>query len=342
MQTFYSPDQLLHVSQGELVFGKLVPAHEKPERAETILARVEEVGLGPILPPAAFGREALLRVHDAGMVAFIETGYDAWRAAGRTGDALAYSWHARGMREDRIPTFIDGKLSYYAFDAGTPLTENTWRTVSQAANVALSGAEAIRGGEAAAFSLCRPPGHHAQTDQYGGYCFLNNAAIAAQHLLDHGAGRIAILDVDYHHGNGSQEIFWSRPDVLFASIHGDPNFEYPYLSGHADEIGAGAGEGYNLNLPLPEGSAWDAYSEALDAACARAADHGPDIVIVSLGVDTFKQDPISQFHLEQEDYLRMGERIARLGRPTLFVMEGGYAVAELGVNTVNVLQGFLG
>jgi len=341
MQTFYSADQLLHVSQGELVFGKLVPAHEKPERAEVIRARVEAVGLGPILPPTAFPDEAVLRVHDAGMVQHIRTGYDEWLAAGRTGDALAYSWHARGMRQDRIPTFIDGKLSYYAFDAGTPLMRHTWRTVRQAVDVALTGAEAVRGGAAGAFALCRPPGHHAQTDQYGGYCFLNNAAIAAQYLLDHGAGRIAIIDVDYHHGNGSQEIFWNRPDVLFASIHGDPNYEYPYLSGHADEIGAGAGEAFNLNLPLPEGSAWDSYGVALDAACARTAEYGPDVVIVSLGVDTFKSDPISQFRLEEDDYLRMGERIAKLGRPTLFVMEGGYAVAELGVNAVNVLEGFL-
>jgi acetoin utilization deacetylase AcuC-like enzyme len=342
MQTFYSKDQLLHVSRGELVFGRLVPAFEKPERAEMIRARIEAVGLGPILPPQAFPREALLRVHDPGMVAFVESGHAEWRAAGRDGDAVPYAWRARGMRDDRVPDFVDGKLSFYTFDAGTPLGPQTWRAVRAAADVALSGAEAIRGGAGSAFALCRPPGHHAGTVQYGGYCFLNSAAIAVQYLLDTGADRIAVLDVDYHHGNGTQEIFQSRPDVFFASIHGDPNFEYPYLSGYADEIGTGAGEGYTMNLPLPAGTAWDAWSEALDGACRRIADYGPDIVLVSLGVDTYKDDPISQFKLEQEDYLRLGARVAALRRPTLFVMEGGYAVAEIGINTVNTLVGFLG
>jgi acetoin utilization deacetylase AcuC-like enzyme len=342
MQTFYTDEHLRHVSAGEFVFGHYVPAFEKPERAEIIRARVEAVGLGPIVPPVSFPRESLLRIHDPGMVDVIEFGFAEWQGAGREGDALPFSWRARGMRDDRVPRHIDGKLSYYAFDAGAPLMAGTWHAVRRSADVALSAAEVIRAGANSAFALCRPPGHHAQTDQFGGYCFLNNAAIAAQHLLDHGAGRIAILDVDYHHGNGTQEIFWNRADVFFASIHGDPDFEYPFLSGFADEIGIGAGEDLNLNLPLPAGSAWDSWSAALETSCRRIADYGPDLVIVSLGVDTFQADPISQFKLISEDYLRMGARIARLGRPTLFVMEGGYAVAEIGINAVNVLKGFEG
>ncbi len=342
MKSFYTPDHKLHASAGELMFGEYVPAFEKPERAELIRARIEEVGLGPILPPTSFPRETLLRVHDAGMVAFLETGYAEWLAAGRTGDALAFSWRARGMRDDIVPSFVDGKLSYYSFDSGAPLTATSWAAIKSSADVALTAAKAIRSGERAAFALCRPPGHHALSSQYGGYCYLNNAAIAAQSLLDAGAARVAILDVDYHHGNGTQEIFWSRPDVLFISIHGDPNFEYPFLSGYADEIGAGAGEGSTLNLPLPAGTNWDGWGAALELACRRIELYGPDILIVSLGVDTFKQDPISQFKLDHPDYLRMGERIAKLSRPTLFVMEGGYAVAEIGINAVNVLQGFEG
>jgi acetoin utilization deacetylase AcuC-like enzyme len=245
------------------------------------------------------------------------------------------------MRDDRVPNCVDGRLSYYAFDVGVSVTATTWPAVRRGVDVALSGAEAIRGGELSAFALCRPPGHHVTRDQFGGYCYLNNAAIAAQYLLDRGAARIAILDVDYHHGNGTQQIFWARSDVLLASLHGDPDFEYPYLSGHADEIGAGDGEGFTLNFPLPAGTIWESWGAALDDACRRIADYAPDIVIVSLGVDTYKKDPISAFKLEHEDYLRMGARIARLARPTLFVMEGGYAVAEIGVNAVNVLQGFL-
>lgn len=246
------------------------------------------------------------------------------------------------MRDDRVPGFIDGKLSHYCFDAGTPLTATTWRAVRRSANVALSGASVIRGGARSVFSLCRPPGHHAAASQYGGYCFLNTAPIAAQSPLDHGAGRIAVLDVDYHHGNGAQAIFEARADVLFTSIHGDPDFEYPVLSGYADEVGTGLGEGSNLNLPLAAGSGWDVWSAALERCCERIEGYGPDVVVVSLGVDTYKDDPISQFRLELDDFTRLGERIARLGRPTQFLMEGGYAVAEVGVNVGNVLAGFSG
>jgi acetoin utilization deacetylase AcuC-like enzyme len=342
MRTFYSDDHHLHVSHGELLFGEFVPAFEKPERADLILARIQAIGLGPVSPPSDFPREALLRVHEAGMVELIETGHAQWRAAGREGNALPFSWRARGMRDDRVPGFIDGKLSHYCFDAGTPLTDTTWRAVRQSANVALSGASVIRDGARSVFSLCRPPGHHAAASQYGGYCFLNNAAIAAQSLLDHGAGRIAVLDVDYHHGNGTQAIFEARADVLFTSIHGDPDFEYPFLSGYADEVGTGLGEGFNLNLPLAAGSGWDVWSAALEQCCERIEGYGPDVVVVSLGVDTYKDDPISQFRLEPDDFTRLGERIARLGRPTHFLMEGGYAVAEIGVNVGNVLAGFSG
>ncbi len=174
----------------------------------------------------------------------------------------------------------------------------------------------------------------------GGYCFLNNAAIATQAFLDQGARRVAILDVDYHHGNGTQDIFYRRDDVLFASIHGDPRVEYPYFLGYADERGEGAGEGCNHNYPLAHGSGWDLWSAALDDACVQIAGYAPDALVISLGVDTYKEDPISQFRLDSPDYLRMGERIARLGLPTLFIMEGGYAVEAIGINAVNVLQGY--
>jgi acetoin utilization deacetylase AcuC-like enzyme len=174
----------------------------------------------------------------------------------------------------------------------------------------------------------------------GGYCYLNNAAIAAQSLLDHGAKRILVLDVDYHHGNGTQSIFYRRGDVSFVSLHGDPAVEYPSFLGYADELGEGEGLGHNHNFPLPHGTDWSSYGPALDQAIAIGQAYRPDAVIVSLGVDTFEQDPISRFKLRSEDYLRIGERIASLGRPTLFVFEGGYAVDEVGLNAVNVLQGY--
>jgi acetoin utilization deacetylase AcuC-like enzyme len=235
---------------------------------------------------------------------------------------------------------IDGRLGYYAIDAGTPIVAGTWEAVRLSAQVALTGQKLIAAGERAAFALCRPPGHHSGHDFYGGYCYLNNAAIAAQAFRASGARRVAILDVDYHHGNGTQEIFYRRPDVLTLSIHADPSQEFPYFIGYADEIGEGPGEGYHANLPLPWGAAWREYSAALDAAIRRTLQYKADALVVSLGLDTFEGDPISRFKLRSEDYPRLGAKIAGLDLPTLFVMEGGYAVEALGVNTLNVLTGF--
>jgi acetoin utilization deacetylase AcuC-like enzyme len=189
--------------------------------------------------------------------------------------------------------------------------------------------------------LTRPPGHHAGADFFGGYCFLNNAALAAQHLRDQGFARAAVLDIDYHHGNGTQAIFYDRPDVLFTSIHGDPHTEYPFYLGYADECGAGAGLGANLNMPLPRGSDFATWSDALTQALAAIASFGAQALVVSLGVDTFVGDPISGFTLRSDDYLHVGAQIAGVSLPTVFVFEGGYAVAEVGVNVANVLQGFL-
>ena len=197
-------------------------------------------------------------------------------------------------------------------------------------------------GSDAAFALCRPPGHHAAPDQFGGYCFLNNSAIAAEALTAGGARRVAVVDVDYHHGNGTQAVFWDRPDVLTVSIHADPRQEYPYFTGYASETGGAGAEASNLNLPLPWGTGFGPWAAALDAAVTAVAAFGADAVVVPLGVDTFRGDPISRFGLDTPDYLAVGAAVARLGRPTLFVLEGGYAVDAIGTNVVNVLRGFQG
>jgi acetoin utilization deacetylase AcuC-like enzyme len=249
------------------------------------------------------------------------------------------------LRSDRIPTAIDGKVSYFSFDAGSPITPGTWQAIRSSVNVALTGASMLaRGdhGDSGVFSLCRPPGHHAAADLYGGYCFFNNAAIAAQYLRDGGAAKVGVLDVDYHHGNGTQSIFYERGDVPFVSIHADPMVEYPYFLGHDDEHGKGDGLGANLNFPLPWGTKWDTYSVALQSAIESLRAHRVEALVVSLGVDTFEHDPISEFKLVHDDYLRMGALIATLGVPTLFVFEGGYAVDAIGVDAVNVLTGFEG
>ncbi|VEB44703.1 Acetylpolyamine aminohydrolase [Chromobacterium violaceum] len=190
------------------------------------------------------------------------------------------------------------------------------------------------------FALTRPPGHHAAFDYCGGYCFLNNAAIAAQALRDHGMRKVAVLDVDYHHGNGTQDIFYRRADVLFLSIHGDPRTEYPFFLGFADEKGEGEGLGYNFNFPLAAGACVSTWFVALDCALEQIARFGAEALVVSLGVDTFQGDPISRFQLDSPDFVTLGARLAGLKLPTLFCLEGGYAVEPIGTNVVNVLAGF--
>ncbi|MGH6946278.1 MAG: histone deacetylase family protein [Kiloniellales bacterium] len=341
MKTFYSEEHRKHEGTAELNDGKMVPVFEKPQRAEFVLARVKETSLGAIEAPRDFGRAPLARVHSADYLDFLERAHELWRAEHGDWDALPLNWVGRGMRHKR-PETIDGLLSYYSFDAGTPITAGTWPAITASANCALSAAREISDGASAAFALCRPPGHHAAADYLGGYCYLNNAAIAAQWLRDQGTARVAILDADYHHGNGTQSIFYARGDVYFASLHGHPAQEYPFFLGYEDETGEGGGAGCNANYPLRWGSDFARWGAALDRALAGIAAFEPDALVVSLGVDTFEKDPISRFKLKSEDYLTVGRRIASLKRPTAFVMEGGYAVAEIGINAVNVLQGFEG
>jgi acetoin utilization deacetylase AcuC-like enzyme len=342
MKTYYSPAHLGHAPKEEFEMGRLAPAVEVPERAERVRARIAARGLGPILSPNPFGDEALARVHDPAFVAFLSGAHGAWRA--RYGDdaapAVPSCWPARGLR-DRRRGDVESQLGSYAFDTATPILKGTWSAARAAADVALSGAEAIAAGERGAFALTRPPGHHASADVFGGYCYLNNVAIAAQWLRDKGL-RPAILDVDYHHGNGTQAIFYAREDVLFCSLHADPSFAYPHFLGFADERGEGAGEDATLNLPLPSGTAWPDYADALSRAAKRIDAFGADVLLVSLGLDTYEHDPICTFRLKTEDYLRLGAALADLGKPTLFVFEGGYHIEALAENTTNVLEGFWG
>ena len=340
MKTVYSDNHRLQDGRAELNNGLLVPCFEMPRRADLVLARVREVGLGQVLEPTRHGLDPVLRVHTEPFLNFLRDAWGEWVAEHGEYDALPLTWPTRTLRQDRVPTVIDGKLSYYSLDAGTPITAGTWKAVTAAADVALTGADLLLAGEHAVFSLCRPPGHHAAADVYGGYCFLNNAAIAAQYLRDRGSTRVGILDVDYHHGNGTQAIFYERADVPFVSLHGDPRQEYPYFLGYDDETGNGPGLGANRNFPLPWGTAWDTYEPALLAGIEELRSQNIGTLVVSLGVDTFEDDPISRFRLKDADYLRMGAHIATLGVPTLFVFEGGYAVDAIGINAVNVLTGF--
>jgi acetoin utilization deacetylase AcuC-like enzyme len=343
MITFYNPHHALHQGQFEMYRGALVPCHEVPARADHVLAELKRRQLGEVVVPGSFGAEALQTIHAPRYLAFLETAWDQWVAidpANAAHDALPSVWPTRSFRSDIEPDNFAARMGLYSFDAGTPLTSGTWVAARACAECALSAAQHLVDGGHAAFSLSRPPGHHAGADFFGGYCFLNNAALAAQHLRNSGVERVAMLDVDYHHGNGTQAIFYDRPDVFFASLHGDPRTEYPFFLGYADETGQGAGVGANLNLPMPRGTDYAQWSAALEVALAAVTRFGAQALVLSLGVDTFELDPISGFALQSEDYLRMGERIAKLGLPTVLVFEGGYAVDAVGVNAVNVLQAF--
>ena len=342
MKTVFSPRHMGHANQVELVAGAIVPAFEKPSRAQYIVERIRNVNLGPIQEPDTYDLTTAYKVHTRDFLDFMPTVYPKWKALGRDGTALPFTWPTRGLRGDKCPDFLDGQLGYYSFDAGIGFVEGTWDAIKSSHDTALTAASLVKSGERAAYALCRPPGHHAGAGFMGGYCYINNAAVAAQWFLDNGAKRVSILDVDYHHGNGTQEIFYSRSDVQVINLHADPMQEYPYFLGHADETGKDEGEGYNINYPMPFGTTFETWNAALEDGCQKLIAYMPDVVIVSLGVDTYEKDPISKFKLKTENFPLIGARIAALGIPTLFVQEGGYAVAEIGVNAVGVLTGFEG
>nr|WP_163500474.1 histone deacetylase family protein [Halomonas socia] len=340
MLTFHSPDTQLRQPVSELHGGEMVSPFECPARVEIILRHLRASSLGEIRAPRSYGLDPVLAVHDRDYVDFLAGCWDAWQAAGLPGEPMPSVWPSRRMRGDRIPEHIDGKLGYYALAAETAICAGTFAAAQASKDIALAATDHVLDNATPAFGLCRPPGHHAASDQYGGYCFFNNAAIAAQHALDRGLARVAILDVDYHHGNGTQQIFYDRDDVLFLSLHGDPLEAFPYFLGHADETGSGRGAGYNVNYPLPTGTDYPRWRQALEQAMQRIGDYRPELLIVSLGVDTYEHDPISAFKLASDDFGDYGRRLAQLGLPTVFLLEGGYAVEEIGHNVVKVLHGF--
>jgi len=340
MQTFFSEDHRLHFPQAELSGGQFVTPHERPSRMEYVLARLRERGFPGVTDPGAASMAAVARVLDGGFLGFRETAWADWKAAGHAGEVIASSMPTRHQLGNRIPRCIDGRVSYYCHAAETASTGGTWAAALSSMASAQASQRAVAQGARAAFALCRPPGHHASTDQYGGCCFLNNAAVVADMFTAQGAGRVAVLDIDFHHGNGTQQIFWGRGDVFFASLHGDPLDMYPYFAGFADETGAGACEGSTLNCPMPPGTAYPTWAEAPDHAIARIRAFGAEALVVSLGVDAYTDDPISFFRLDSPDFTDCGRRIAGLGLPTVFCMEGGYAIEQVGINTVNVLEGF--
>ena len=342
MITISSPNHALHAPQTEFFRGERVPCFESPSRLDFVLAELAARG-HEIRTPDTDGMDALLKVHSAPYLTFLQTAWQQWLAVspGNAGlQPFPSVWSVRTLRHDIEPDNFIAKLGLYSMDNGTPLVAGTWDAAKAGADTAATAAVLVSRGEHSVFCATRPPGHHAGTDFMGGYCFLNNAAVAAETLLASGCKRVAILDVDYHHGNGTQSIFYQRSDVLFVSIHGDPKTEYPFYLGHADESGAGEGSGFNLNLPLPAGATTERWFSALEAACHRVQSHRADALVVSLGLDTFAGDPISTFTLQAADFFRLGSRLGELGLPAVLILEGGYAAKELGINAANALDGF--
>ena len=333
MRLFFDRRQLAHAPVQELHNGAFVPFAEHGGRIESILAAI-----GATEPVVDHGEGPLRAVHSEAYLAFLWSAYQDWRSEGRPGDAGGYVWPVVGRRPLKLDR-IDARLGLYSFDASSPIAAGTWESAYWSAQTALTALDSVLAGDRSAFAFCRPPGHHCGRDYLGGYCYLNNAAIAAEAATSAGK-RVAILDVDYHHGNGTQDIFYDRGDILVVSIHADPVRDYPFFWGHADEKGQGEGEGANLNLPLPRGTGIGEDRPALDEALERIAGFGADLLVCSYGADTFGGDPISHFTLDTPDYPLVARQIASLDLPTLLVMEGGYAVDSLGANVAAFLSGF--
>lgn len=317
--------------------GEARPWDEQPDAVALTLAECERRGLGRVVTPHGVPLVSLERVHTPRYLHFLRTAWGAWSTLDAANGApqpalLPMLWPPRGAPDAPEPDDLFALLGLFASDSRTPIAAGTWTAARLGADCAINAAHALRMGERGSFALTRPPGQHARADGFGGGCFLNNAALAAQHLLDDGLGRVAILDIARHHGHGTQDIFYGRKEVLFVSLHLDPRQAYPFYAGHAAEQGSGAGLGCNMNLPLAPDCGSAAWFAALETACVKLAMFRPEALVVSLG--GFGPG----FGLQGGDLLRVGERIAHLGLPVAFIFEGSAGGAGNGV--VNILEGF--
>ncbi|MCA8339466.1 histone deacetylase family protein [Burkholderia multivorans] len=336
MKTYFHPEQLLHHPRTYLSRGQMRAPQEVPERAARLVAAVRALEFD-VCEPADRGTAPIAAVHDMNYLRFLEDAHRDWKK-------MPDDWGDEVMSNIfvRDPNPLRGvlaKAARYLADGSCPVGANTWRAAYWSAQSALAAAADVNDGARAAYALCRPPGHHARRDAAGGFCYLNNAAIAAQALLGRHR-RVAILDTDMHHGQGVQEIFYGRDDVLYVSIHGDPTDFYPVVAGYEDETGAGAGAGYNLNLPMPHGSPEAVFFERLDDALRALARFEPDALVLALGFDIYKDDPQSQVTVTTDGFGRLGSAIGALGLPTVIVQEGGYHLDSLDANARAFFGGF--
>ncbi len=344
MKIFYSEEHRKHDPPFEVFDGgKRVPYYENPDRMDRVLSALNKTDWVELVEPTDFGLDPILAVHDREYINFLASCWTEWLASDPEA-AAAPEQHAFlpatfALRRKARPTSsLLGRGGYYLMDLSACIVNGTYNASLASANCALSAASFIANSQSSAFALCRPPGHHAGKDYAAGYCFINNASVAANWLSS--KGRVAILDIDYHAGNGTQDIFYERNDVLTISIHGDPDYEYPHYIGFADETGEGAGLGYHKNFPLPKDTGDEGYLSALDEALEMLRKFSPNYLVLSAGMDTFDGDPLGKFHVTRGGIAEIGKRVAGLNLPAAIVMEGGYANEALGTNIVTLLENF--
>ena len=336
MLTYFHPSQLKHYPRTYLSRGQMRSPQEIPERALRLVEASKALGFD-VREPADFGSAPLAAVHGMKYLRFLEEAHREWKKVpAEWGDEVMSNVF---IRENNPLRGVLGQAARYLADGSCPIGPDTYESAYWSAQSALAGANAIIDGAGEAYALCRPPGHHARAEAAGGFCYLNNAAIAAQTLRAK-YGRVAILDTDMHHGQGVQEIFYDRSDVLYVSIHGDPTNFYPVVAGFADERGAAAGEGYNVNLPMPHGAPEDVFFDRLDVAMGELERFKPDALVLALGFDIYKDDPQAMVSVTTEGFGKLGGMIGALKLPTLIVQEGGYHVDTLEVNAQSFFGGF--
>lgn len=337
MYVVFADEQLEHDPRHFLSSGAPQPNPEVPARAERLLAAAVDAGLERIVP-RDHGDGPLAAVHSPEYLQFLKHVYRRWMRIPGASSEVVPNVHP-DRRDGAYPASAVGQAGYHMLDTACPIGADTWAGARASAQAAIHGAQLILDGETAAYALCRPPGHHAARDYAAGFCYLNNAAIAAQ-VLRSRHERVAVVDIDVHHGNGTQDIFYARGDVLTVSLHADPVRFYPFFWGHASERGAGEGLGCNLNLPLPRGTGDDAYLQALDRALQRVDAFAPGALVVALGLDAHEGDPFQGLAVTTAGFARIARAFHALGRPTLLVQEGGYLSDALGANLKSFLAGF--
>lgn len=342
MKVLWSERQLAHDPQFYLLRGNVMRNFETPERARVLLEACRSLGL-EISEPAKADRSLLEKVHGPAYIDFLASAAHDWaQIPGGGPEVIPSMFPTPEMVADgaKLPAHVIGRAGWYVVGAGAPISQHTWESARAAADCAVQAAMDVAAGARAAYALTRPPGHHAYAARASGHCFLNNAAIAAEVLRAQGFAKVGILDVDVHHGNGTQHIFWTRPDVITVSLHGDPNYQYPWYVGHASERGAGAGEGANLNLPLAQGTTDDPWLQAV--ATGLKAIEGCDAVVLALGFDTSEHEPLGFFSVTESAYERLGTLLAAARKPVVITQEGGYCVEALGGLLTRFMQGIEG